>query len=123
MIKTILPITLFCLAIGICSGQDVVGFEQPMDPDGPFYQEAESFQYDDLLSNKITLTEMKIPSDIDLLQPIMMPPIKVFPGMSPNLPEEEEMQKNEMRQPKDPEYFPQRKFYLTPPTKKSESDK
>jgi hypothetical protein len=123
MKKTIIPIFVFCLFFGWCAAQDVVGFEDPIDREGAFYQEAESFQYDELLVNKVTLTEIKMPSDMEPLRAIMMPPIKVFPGMSPNLPEGEEWQKNEIRQPKDPEYFPTRKFYLSPPKRKSDTDK
>jgi hypothetical protein len=123
MKKTIIPIFVLCLFFGVCAAQDVVGFEDPIDRDGAFYQEADSFQFDELLIQKVTLTEIKMPSDLEPLRSIMMPPIKVFPGMSSALPEGEELQKNEMRQPKDPEYFPTRKFYLSPPKRKSEMEK
>lgn len=122
MKKLIIPIIFACLIPLQTFGQDVMGMETFPAKSGNLYQEFDSYQLDETLPDKVTLTELKTNNQNPM--PIAVPPMGNYVSF----------QLKKLRVPADPALpayetkgklteaeellYPEKTFYIILPEKK-----
>ena len=124
MKKIIIPILFASLVTLQTFGQDVTGIETFPNKPEHFYQEFDSYQLDETLPDKVSMTEVKINTENPM--PFAVPPLgnyvsfqlkKLRVPSDPTLPAYETKGKLSVM---DESLYPERTFYIIIPQKKIE---